>query len=71
MYKHSWGSLRIYLTKNKKIKINQKVKNLLKEEEKRKFGIKKFKTYQDFEKKFIKLEKMSLKILKNLKKKIN
>ena len=40
------GSLRIYISKNKKIKIDKNIKNLLKEEEK--FGIKKYKTYQNF-----------------------
>ncbi len=59
------GSLRIYLTKNKKIKINQKVKNLLKEEEK--FGIKKFKTYQDFGKKVYKIRENVIKNIKKLK----
>ena len=40
------GSLRIYLKKDKKVKIESSVKNMLREEEK--FGIKKFKTYQKF-----------------------
>ena len=40
------GSIRVYIQKNKKIKIENSVKTLIKEEEK--FGIKKYKTYQDF-----------------------
>ncbi len=40
------GSIRIYLKKDKKVKIESSVKNMLREEEK--FGIKKFKTYQKF-----------------------
>ncbi len=40
------GSIRIYITKDKKVKIQSSVKNMLKEEEK--FGIKKFETYQKF-----------------------
>ena len=40
------GSIRIYLKKDKKVKIERSVKNMLREEEK--FGIKKFKTYQKF-----------------------
>ena len=40
------GSLRIYVKKNKKTKIEKSVKSLLNEEEK--FGIKKFQTYKIF-----------------------
>ena len=43
------GSIRIYVKKNKKIKTDKSVYKLLKEEEK--FGINKFKTYQEFGKK--------------------
>tara|TARA_B110000971_G_scaffold193009_1_gene205684 strand:+ start:1 stop:1047 length:1047 start_codon:yes stop_codon:yes gene_type:complete len=43
------GSIRIYIKKGKKIKIEGNVKKLLKKEEV--FGIKKYKTYQDFGKK--------------------
>ena len=50
------GSLRIYVTKNKKVKPENSVKKMLDEEEK--FGIKKFKTYQELEKKFTKFVKM-------------
>jgi len=42
------GSLRIYVKKNKKIKINSSVKELLSKEEK--FGIKKYETYKNFTK---------------------
>jgi len=47
------GSLRIYISRNKKIKIDKNIKNLLKEEEK--FGIKKYKTYQNFGKQVYKI----------------
>ena len=47
------GSIRIYLKKNKKIKIENNVKELIKEEEK--FGIKKYRTYQEFAKKVYKI----------------
>ena len=47
------GSLRIYVKKNKKIKIEKSIQNILKEEEK--FGIKNYKTYQDFAKKVYKI----------------
>ena len=40
------GSLRIYIKKDKKVKIESSVKNMLREEEK--FGIKKFETYKKF-----------------------
>ena len=40
------GSLRIYIKKDKKVKIEKSVKNMLKEEEV--FGIKDFKTYKKF-----------------------
>ncbi len=40
------GSIRIYVKKNKKTKVENSVKKMLNEEEK--FGIKKFKTYKDF-----------------------
>ena len=51
------GSLRVYISKNKNIKIDKSVNQMLKEEEK--YGIKKFKTYKKFgEKKYIKSEIM-------------
>ena len=40
------GSLRVYVKKNTKVKIEKNVLDLLNEEEK--FGIKEFKTYQNF-----------------------
>ena len=43
------GSLRIYVKKDKKVKIESSVKKMLEDEEK--FGIKKYKTYQEFGKK--------------------
>ena len=50
------GSIRVYIKKNSRIKINPSVKKILKEEEK--FGIKNFSTYQDFGNKILKLKKM-------------
>ena len=47
------GSIRIYVRKNKKIKIDQSVKKILIEEEK--FGIKKYKTYKNFAEKVYKI----------------
>jgi nucleoside-diphosphate-sugar epimerase/quercetin dioxygenase-like cupin family protein len=60
------GSIRIYLKRNKKIKIEKSVKELIKEEEK--FGIKKFKTYQDFGKKIYKIRENVIKNIKEIKK---
>ena len=60
------GSLRIYVKTNKKIKIEKSVKVLLKEEEK--FGIKKFKTYQDFGNKVYKIRDNVIKNIKKIKK---
>ena len=59
------GSIRIYIQKDKNIKIEKSVKELLKEEEK--FGIKNFKTYQDFGKKVYKIKENVIKNLKALK----
>jgi len=47
------GSIRVYIKKGKKIKIESSVKFLIKEEEE--FGIKKFSTYQEFAKKVYKI----------------
>ncbi len=47
------GSIRVYIKKGKKIKIENNVKELIKEEEK--FGIKKYKTYQMFAEKIYKI----------------
>jgi len=60
------GSLRIYVKKNNKVKIENSLKVILKEEEN--FGIKKFKTYQDFGKKVYKIRENVIKNLNKLKK---
>ncbi len=57
------GSLRIYISKNLKIKINNNVIKILKDEEK--FGIKEFKTYQKFGENIAKIKKN---VNKNIKK---
>ena len=65
------GSLRIYLKKDLKTKIENNVYKLLDEEEK--FGIKNFETYKKFGEKIYEIRKnvrKNLKILKNKKKKI-
>jgi hypothetical protein len=59
------GSLRIYVKKDKKVKIDISVKKILNEEDK--FGIKKFKTYQEFGKKVYKIRENVLKNIKKLK----
>ncbi len=63
------GSLRIYVTKNKKVKPENSVKKMLDEEEK--FGIKKFKTYQEFGEKVYKIRENVRKNLKKIKEKNN
>ena len=60
------GSIRIYIKKDKNVKIEKNVKDLLKEETK--FGIKKFKTYQDFGDKVYKIRKNVIKNIQDLKK---
>jgi nucleoside-diphosphate-sugar epimerase len=60
------GSIRIYIKKDRNIKIEKSVKKLIKEEEK--FGIKDFKTYQDFGEKVYKIKENVIKNLKILKK---
>jgi len=60
------GSIRIYITKRKKIKIENSVKVFLKEEEF--FGIKKYKTYKDFGNKINKLKENVVKNINILKK---
>ena len=62
------GSLRIICKKDKKVKIESSVKKMLKEEEN--FGIKKFKTYQEFGEKVYKIRENVIKNIKKLKKKI-
>ena len=59
------GSLRIYVKKGKKVKIENSVKQMLKEEEK--FGIKKFKTYKDFGEKIYKIRDNVRRNIKKLK----
>ena len=61
------GSLRIYIKKNKKIKIENSVKKLINEEEI--FGIKNFKTYQEFGEKVYQIKKNIIKNIDKLKNK--
>ncbi|MDC0513747.1 hypothetical protein OAN67_01930 [Pelagibacteraceae bacterium] len=61
------GSIRIYITKDKKIKTESNVKKMLKEEET--FGIKKFKTYKDFGNKVYKIRENVIKNIRRLKEK--
>ena len=61
------GSIRIYVKKDKKIRLERSVKILLKEEED--FGIKDFKTYQVFGEKINKLKENVVKNINELKKK--
>tara|TARA_B100000886_G_C20279052_1_gene430372 strand:- start:195 stop:794 length:600 start_codon:yes stop_codon:yes gene_type:complete len=61
------GSIRIYIKKDKKVKIEKSVKRMLKEEEV--FGIKNFKTYQKFGEKVYKIRDNVLKNIKKLKEK--
>jgi hypothetical protein len=60
------GSIRIYIKKDKNIKIGKSVKEIIKEEED--FGIKSFKTYKDFGKKVYKVRENVVKNLRNIKK---
>ena len=59
------GSIRVYIKKDKNIKIEQSVKKMLKEEEI--FGIKKFKTYEKFGEKVYQIRENVLKNIKKLK----
>ena len=59
------GSIRVYLKKDKKVKIEKSVIQMLKDEEK--FGIKKFKTYKIFGEKVYKIRENIRKNLKKLK----
>ena len=61
------GSIRVYIKKDKKIKIENSVKKLIKEEEN--FGIKKYKTYQEFAKKIYKIRENIRNNILNLKRK--
>ena len=59
------GSIRVYIKKDEKVKIDKSVKKMLKEEEV--FGIKKFKTYKDFGKKVYEIRENVRKNIKKLK----
>ena len=59
------GSIRIYIKKDKKAKIEKSVKKMLKEEER--FGIKNFKTYQKFGEKVYEIRNNVLENIKKLK----
>ena len=61
------GSIRIYIQKDKKVKIDKSVNDLIKEEEK--FGIKEFKTYQNFGEKIYKIKENVIMNIKKIKKK--
>ena len=61
------GSIRIYIKKDKTIKIENSVKKMLKEEED--FGIKEFKTYQKFGEKVYKIRGSVLKNIRKMKEK--
>jgi len=63
------GSIRVYIKKGKKIKIENSVNEIIKEEEK--FGINKYKTYQEFAKKVYKIRDNIRKNILNLKSKNN
>ncbi len=60
------GSIRVFLSKNKKRKQESSVKKILKEEDK--FGLKKFQTYEKFGKKVYELRKNVINNLNKLKK---
>ncbi len=60
------GSIRIYIKKDKKVKIENNVKQLIKEENN--FGIKKYETYKEFGRKVYNIRKNVLKNLESLKK---
>ena len=60
------GSLRIYINKNKKTKIESSVKKLLHEEEK--FGIKNYETYKKFGEKVYKIKENVIKNINKIKK---
>ena len=61
------GSLRIYVKKDKNTKIEKSIKEILKQEEN--FGIKKYKTYQDFAKKVYNIRDNVRKNISEIKKK--
>ncbi len=59
------GSLRIYISKNKRIKIDKSISKIIKEEER--FGIKKYDTYRKFGEKIYEIKKNVVKNIKYLK----
>ena len=59
------GSIRIYIKKDKKVKVEQSVKQMLKEEDK--FGIKNFATYKEFGEKVYRIRENVRKNIKKLK----
>ena len=59
------GSIRVYIKKDKKVKVEQSVKKMLKKEES--FGIKDFKTYQKFAEKVYEIRENVIKNLNKLK----
>ena len=61
------GSIRVYIKKDKKVKIDASVKKMLKEEDN--FGIKKYETYKKFGEKVYKIRENVLSNIKKLKKK--
>ncbi len=61
------GSLRVYIKKNKKVKIENSIKKMLKEEEN--FGIKKYETYKNFGNKVHMIRANVIKNLRQLRKK--
>jgi len=63
------GSIRVFISKNKKVKIEKSIKKMLKEEEE--FGIKNYKTYQEFAKKVYQIRENVRKNIKKLKDKNN
>ena len=63
------GSLRIYIRKNSKVRIEKSIKDILKEEEK--FGIKNYDTYKEFAKKVYKIRANVRKNISKLKEKNN
>ena len=60
------GSIRVYIKKDKKIKIDKSVKEILKEEED--FGIKKFETYKKFGEKVYQIRENVISNIKKLRK---
>ncbi len=60
------GSIRVYIKKDRKVKVEQSVKKMLREEEI--FGIKKFETYKKFAQKVYKIRENVLNNIRKLKK---